>query len=61
QSKRFYYDANSNVVKSIDRKGQIQQFEYNNRNFLTAVIAPDERISYSYDVTGKRTAMTDQT
>ncbi|WP_276570661.1 polymorphic toxin-type HINT domain-containing protein, partial [Paenibacillus alvei] len=27
----------------------------------TAVVAPDERISYSYDATGKRTAMTDQT
>jgi len=61
QSKRFYYDGNGNVIKSIDRKGQVQQFEYSNRNFLTALIAPDERISYSYDATGKRTAMTDQT
>ncbi|GAV15285.1 wall-associated protein WapA [Paenibacillus sp. NAIST15-1] len=61
QSKRFYYDGNGNVIKSIDRKGQVQQYEYNNRNFLTAVAAPDERITYSYDAMGKRTAMTDQT
>ncbi|MEQ7053036.1 polymorphic toxin-type HINT domain-containing protein, partial [Paenibacillaceae sp. P-4] len=61
QSKRFYYDGNGSVIKSIDRKGQIQQFDYNSRGFLTAVVAPDERVSYSYDATGKRTTMTDQT
>ncbi|MCM3292507.1 wall-associated protein WapA [Paenibacillus sp. MER 180] len=61
QGKRFYYDGNGSVIKSIDRKGQIQQFEYNSRGFLTAVVAPDERVSYSYDATGKRTTMTDQT
>ncbi|KJB84891.1 hypothetical protein AZ66_28070, partial [Paenibacillus sp. E194] len=61
QSKRFYYDDNSNVVKSIDKKDQIQQFEYNNRNFLMKSTSPDENVTYSYDPTGKRTEMTDQT
>jgi len=61
QSKRFYYDGNGNVIKSIDRKGQIQEFVYNSRGFLTDIVAPDERISFNYDATGKRTTMTDQT
>ncbi|MCY9729274.1 wall-associated protein WapA, partial [Paenibacillus apiarius] len=61
QSKRFYYDGNGNVVKSIDRKGQAQQFGYNNRNLLVSSVAMGETISYAYDATGKRTAMTDQT
>ncbi|MFW5438868.1 RHS repeat domain-containing protein, partial [Paenibacillus apiarius] len=39
QSKRFYYDGNGNVVKSIDRKGQAQQFGYNNRNLLVSSVA----------------------
>ncbi|MCY9517144.1 wall-associated protein WapA, partial [Paenibacillus apiarius] len=61
QSKRFYYDGNGNLIKSIDRKGQVQQYVYNNRNLLVSSVAMGETISYAYDAAGNRTAMTDQT
>ncbi|UHA74523.1 RHS repeat-associated core domain-containing protein [Paenibacillus sp. 481] len=62
-SKRFYHDANNNLVKSIDRKGQVHQFGYSNRNFLTSSTTPipEEGVTYAYDEGGNRTAMTDAT
>ncbi|WP_375541361.1 RHS repeat domain-containing protein [Paenibacillus sp. L3-i20] len=31
---KHYYDANNNVAKKIDRKGQESTYVYNNRNRL---------------------------
>ncbi|WP_081595129.1 RHS repeat protein [Paenibacillus sp. PAMC 26794] len=53
----YTYDANDNVTKVLDRKGQERTYVYNSRNFLLENRASDGTISYTYDAMGRRTGM----
>ncbi|MCL6458434.1 MAG: hypothetical protein K6T85_10565 [Gorillibacterium sp.] len=57
----FYYDANDNQTKQIDRNGQVMTYAYDNRDFLTKEVSADETIAYTYDRAGKRLSMSDGT
>ncbi|MGW7162429.1 hypothetical protein [Paenibacillus taichungensis] len=57
----YTYDANDNVTKVLDRKGQERTYVYNSRKFLLENRASDGTISYTYDAMGRRTVMGDPT
>jgi len=61
QSEKLYYDANSNLIKVVDRKGQVQNYTYNNRNFLMTNSTASEIVNYGYDAAGRRLTMQDTT
>lgn len=58
---KYWYDGNGNRVGRVDRNEQSFTFVYTNRNFLMNKISDDETISFTYDLTGKRTSMSDGT
>ncbi|EFM08672.1 YD repeat protein [Paenibacillus curdlanolyticus YK9] len=67
---KFYYDANNNQTRLIDRNGSRFKYTYDSRNLLKKkeivdaswnAIAGEETISFGYDLAGKRTSLTDQT
>lgn len=58
------YDGNGNVVTRTDGNGAVTAFTYDNVNRLTAIDYPggsSPDVSFTYDVNGNRTAMTDAT
>ncbi len=66
----FFYDGNSNLIRYLDRKGNRFKNTYSNRNLLVkkeivdgawASISGEQPISYTYDVAGRRTMMSDST
>ncbi|MBW7477853.1 hypothetical protein K0T92_24390, partial [Paenibacillus oenotherae] len=61
QVEKSFYDANSNVVRTMDQKGQTFTFQYNNRNRLTLKSSPNDSVGYTYDLAGRRKTMTDPT
>jgi YD repeat-containing protein len=60
-STTYTYDANGNVTKVLDRKGQERTYVYNSRNFLLENRATDGTITFTYDAMGRRTGMVDST
>ncbi|MFB5677041.1 polymorphic toxin-type HINT domain-containing protein [Paenibacillus terreus] len=61
QTTKLYYDANNNMTKRIDRNGNQTQYEYDARNRLVKQTSQDQTVSFTYDDTGKRLSMTDNT
>lgn len=61
QFEKMYYDKNSNLAATVDQKGQIFYYHYNNRNFLTGKSGPNDNVTYTYDLSGRRKTMTDST
>ncbi|CAH1217420.1 hypothetical protein PAECIP111893_04275 [Paenibacillus plantiphilus] len=61
QFEKMYYDKNSNLVTTVDQKGQVFHYQYNNRNFLTAKSGPNDGVGYTYDLSGRRKSMADST
>lgn len=63
----YFYDANNNLSVRSDSNGQVQTFNYNNRNRLTlsithsAMVMDPDTIGYSYDAAGRRLSMQDST
>ncbi len=61
QADTYSYDANGNVISHTDRKDQVFTQEYNQRNWVTKRTTPDETITYTYDLAGRRKTMNDAT
>ena len=67
---KLYDDANNQLVRMIDNNGSRFKLTYNNRGFLLkkeladaawTALPGDETVSFTYDLAGRRTGMTDQT
>lgn len=56
---KFYYDNNNNQTKMIDRNGKSFTYKYSKRNMQLEKKAPDEIISFEYDLAGRRISMKD--
>ena len=57
---KYYYDANGNLVKTIDPKGREWQYTYSARGWrLTESDPSNNTVRYQYDVLGNKTAVTD--
>ncbi|MBW7453393.1 RHS repeat protein [Paenibacillus sepulcri] len=61
QVEKSYYDANDNIERSVDKKGQLFTYQYNNRNLLIFKNSPFDMIGYGYDQAGRRKMMVDST
>lgn len=59
QIEKSYYDANNNIERTVDKKGQQFTFQYNNRNFLVNKSSPMDNVAYTYDQAGRRLTMID--
>lgn len=57
----FYYDNRGNLTRMIDHASQFTEYQYNDDNLLTSITAPDQQITYTYNSTGNRTQMSDET
>ncbi|WP_127531736.1 RHS repeat-associated core domain-containing protein [Paenibacillus kobensis] len=66
----YYYDTNNNLIRMKDRNGNRFKYTYDSRSNLMFKdivdaswnpIAGEERISFTYDLAGRRKSMTDQT
>ncbi|WP_240419718.1 S8 family serine peptidase [Paenibacillus periandrae] len=61
QEEKLYYNGNDQLAKKVDRKGQVTQYAYNNRNRLITRTSPGETVGFDYDGAGRRTVMSDLT
>ncbi|MFF2890595.1 RHS repeat-associated core domain-containing protein [Paenibacillus sp. NPDC057967] len=70
QIETFYYDASNNMIGSVDRKGNRFKYSFNNRNMMLSSelvnaqgnpLPVNEKVSYQYDLAGKRKQMSDVT
>ncbi|MFC6547154.1 RHS repeat-associated core domain-containing protein [Cohnella cellulosilytica] len=61
QIEKLYYDANGNLVQRADRNLNTTTYAYNNRNRVASIVNTEETISFTYDGSGHRTSMIDNT
>lgn len=61
RNKTYAYDNNGNLVRHTDRNGVTFTMQYDSRNRQVIRHSPDETVSYTYDGTGKRLSMADNT
>ena len=56
----FDYDANGNMIRTVDENGQTTSFLYDTTNHLKSVLYADNTsVKFEYDANGNRTAMVD--
>lgn len=60
-AEKYHYDANSNLIRQIDRKGQTITYGYDSRNRVTSETSPSGTVTWTYDAAGRRKTMTDLT
>ncbi len=58
----YKYDIAGNIVNIVDKKGNTTRYTYNNRNQMIKreVVETGDTITYTYDETGQRASMTDE-
>ncbi|MDO7905533.1 RHS repeat-associated core domain-containing protein [Paenibacillus sp. JX-17] len=58
-SEKKYYDESGNLLRWIDRNGDIFDYSYDLRDRLLEEKSPDDIVKFTYDNTGKRLSMKD--
>lgn len=61
QEERSFYDGNGNIIRFIDKSRKEVTYDYDKRNRLKVRTHSDEKVEFTYDLSGKRTSMKDAT